>query len=139
MKKLISAIVLGVLAVSLIAPLAVSAQIETEIPEECDQTLAVSKLDECTGDAKCDPTAAGSCGFCCMMNTIFKITDWLFIILMLLVTVFIIYGGFVIITASGDPEKAGKGRQILTYAIVGLAIALLAKVIPSVVRFIIGV
>ncbi len=122
------------------------------IPEKCDVGVAPTKLpDDCgtsapagsrfTANTTCDLTVDNqeNCGFCCMMNVIYKVTTWLFYILMLLVTVFIIYGGFIIITASGDPEKAGKGRQILTYAIIGLAIALLARVIPSLVRFIIGV
>ncbi len=122
------------------------------IPDVCDVGVAPTKLpDDCGSGAPsgsqfsenfmCDLTddAQENCGFCCMMNTIYKVTTWLFYILMLLVTIFIIYGGFIIITSSGDPEKAGKGRQILTYAVVGLAIALLARVIPSLVRFVIGV
>ena len=73
-----------------------------------------------------------------MFNTIYSATNWLFMILVLLSVLFIIYGGFAYITASGDPEKAGKGGKIIVYALVGLAIALFAKVIPSVVRFIMG-
>jgi hypothetical protein len=51
----------------------------------------------------------------------------------------IVYGGFTYITAAGDPAKAGSGKSILTFAIIGLAIALIAKLIPSLVRFILRV
>lgn len=149
MQKIFSAIVLVSIALGLVVvPMTVSAQ-PTGIPTLCNIELSTVKLiADCSGTPvggntiTCDPSNqanAPNCGFCCLMNTIYKVTNWLFYILILLVTVFIIYGGFVIITASGDPEKAGKGKQILTYAIVGLAIALLARVIPSLVRFIIGV
>lgn len=35
----------------------------------------------------------------------------------------IIYGGFTYITAGGDPQKIQKANQIITYAIVGLILA----------------
>jgi len=148
MKKIISILALAaVLAVSV--PAVALAQ-QPELESICDVSIVKEKgLDDCKMSAiKCstvDPTPNSNysydanCGFCCMLNTVYKITNWFFYILILLVTVFIIYGGFVIVTASGDPEKAGKGKQVLTFAIMGLAIALLARVIPSVVRFVIGV
>ena len=122
---------------------------QMDIPDACNVEIAIERADECTvattdADASnmCDPSADSTgptCGFCCMLNTIYKVTDWLFYILILLVTIMIIYGGFMYITASGDPAKAEKGKAVLTYAIIGLAIALLAKVIPSLIRFVIGV
>ncbi len=78
-------------------------------------------------------------GMVCFLGTIHLVTTWLFYILMLLVTIFIVYGGFLIVTSAGDPEKSGKGRKVITYAAIGLAVALLARVIPSLVRFVIGV
>lgn len=78
-------------------------------------------------------------GIIVVLDYLSFITGWLFYILMLIVTIFIIYGGFLVITAAGDPEKSGKGKQVVTYAIIGLAVALLARVIPALVSFIIGV
>lgn len=46
---------------------------------------------------------------------------------------FIIIGGFQYMTSSGNPEAAKKGRQTLTYAIVGLVIIVLSYIIVSVV------
>lgn len=42
----------------------------------------------------------------------------------------LIYGGFIFITANGEPAKVTKGRLIITYALVGLAVTLLAGFLP---------
>ncbi len=85
------------------------------------------------------PCYTKNAGIVAMLNIITVVTNWFFYILTILVVFMVIYGGFSYITAAGDPEKAGKGKKILTYAIIGLAIALLAKIVPSVVKFIVGV
>jgi len=41
----------------------------------------------------------------------------------------IIYGGFIYMTASGDPQKVQKGTQTIVYAIVGLIVAFSAYAI----------
>ena len=81
----------------------------------------------------------GRWGVCCMLNTLFTVTNWVFYIMTIIAVLMIVFGGFTYITAAGDPTKAGKGKSILTFAIIGLAIALIAKLIPSLVRFILGV
>ena len=78
-------------------------------------------------------------GMACMLNTIYIATNWLFMILMLIAVIMIVVGGFYYITAAGNPEKAGTGGKIIVYALIGIAIALFAKVIPSIIRFIMGV
>ncbi|MDD5738907.1 MAG: pilin [Candidatus Pacebacteria bacterium] len=77
-------------------------------------------------------------GMVCLLNTIYTVTNWVFYIMTLVAVLMIVFGGFTYITAAGDPAKAGKGKSILTFAIIGLAIALIAKLIPSLVRFILG-
>ena len=34
--------------------------------------------------------------------------------------IFIIYGGFMVITSKGDPERVQKGKEMLTSAVAGL-------------------
>lgn len=46
---------------------------------------------------------------------------------------FILYGGFVLLTSSGDPSKVRLGKEYVTYAIVGLVLAILAFFILEVV------
>jgi|GEM_PF-2132432 len=75
----------------------------------------------------------------CAIGTIYTVTNWIFFIMMVLAVVLGVIGGFIYATAGGDPSKAGKGKTIIIFAIIGLAIALVARFIPPVVKFIMGV
>lgn len=46
---------------------------------------------------------------------------------------FIIYGGFVWLTSAGDPTKVRIGKEYITYAIVGLLLAIFTLVILQVI------
>jgi hypothetical protein len=49
-----------------------------------------------------------------------------------------IYGGYVYMTSGGNQERAKKGRSILTWAVVGLVVVLVAATLVNVVvRFIV--
>jgi len=76
-------------------------------------------------------------GIVCLLNTTINVTNWVFYIMMIISVLFVIVGGFLYMTSGGDPDKAGKGRQMITYAMIGIVIALLARVIPAIVRFIV--
>lgn len=45
--------------------------------------------------------------------------------------IFVIYGAITYITSSGDPSKLQKAKQMITYALIGLAIVALAEVITA--------
>ena len=141
MKKILSIFATVSLLAVLFLPavsLAVSPPAGNEIPTKCTiDNVTVKGIEGCNV-AEC-PTSDTNCGMCCMLNTIYTVTNWIFYIMTLIAVLMIIYGGFVYITAAGDPAKATSGKSILTFAIIGLAIALLAKLIPSLVRFILGV
>lgn len=47
----------------------------------------------------------------------------------ILAVIYLIYGGILYITASGDAEKATKGRTAVVNAIIGIVIILLAVVL----------
>lgn len=66
-----------------------------------------------------------------------RITNYLFGFLMVVAVILIIYAAFLFLTAAGDPEKVGRGRTTLIYAVVGIAVALLAKGIVVLIRTII--
>ena len=62
--------------------------------------------------------------------TIFiRIVQWMMLAIGFIAIMYIIFSGFQYITASGDEDKAEKARKNLTYAIAGLAIALIGYVI----------
>ena len=45
---------------------------------------------------------------------------------------FIIYGGFILMTSSGDPSRIRMGKEYVTYAIIGLVLAIFSFVIVQV-------
>jgi hypothetical protein len=47
--------------------------------------------------------------------------------------VFVMYGGFLYMTSTGEPDRAANGRTTLTNALVGLLIAMLATAIVNLV------
>lgn len=74
-----------------------------------------------------------------LLNTITFIADWIFVLLLIAATIFIVLAAFQFVTAGGDPSAVGQARQKLLYAAVGVAVAAAAKGIPIAVRHIVGV
>lgn len=77
-------------------------------------------------------------GMCCMLDAIYTVTDWIFFILLAVVSLLVIWGGFTIATAGGAPDKVNEGRNYILYALLGLALALLSRAIPSIARALVG-
>ena len=67
-----------------------------------------------------------------------RATNWIFYLALVLCPLFILIGAVMYYAAAGDPKNATTGRKIIVYAMIGLAIALLTKLIYAVVRFLIG-
>lgn len=159
MRKILPVIILGIFLLGLVVvPGTVAAQEEKmqeccEISNSFNLDITGNNVDETfvKGDIAGPSATTTACelgpitqsgkywGMACMIDTIYTVTNWIFYVLILVAVIMLVLGGFTYIVAAGDPEKAGKGKKLLTYAIIGLAIALLAKVIPSVVKFIVGV
>lgn len=74
----------------------------------------------------------------CMLDTVYYVTNWIFYIILIVVMVMILYAAFLFLTSSGSPEKASKATKVITYAIIGMVIGLLARAIPAAVRYIVG-
>ncbi len=49
---------------------------------------------------------------------------------------FAIYGGFTILTSGGDEDKVKKGKNLIIYVVIGLALVFLAS---QIVTWIIGI
>jgi ABC-type Fe3+ transport system permease subunit len=62
-----------------------------------------------------------------------QVVNWILIIVGIICVVFIIFGGIRYATSGGDAEKVKGAKNTLLYAIIGLAIALLAALIVNVV------
>jgi len=67
-----------------------------------------------------------------------NITNWIFVALFAVATIFLIIAGFMFVTAGGNPEQVNKARQMLINALIGVAIALAARGAVAVVSSILG-
>ena len=139
MRKIISALALSLLGLMLAG--AVFAQITA--PTEITQCVMRHDLVGFTGftcpaaGVAC-PYTNSSCGPCCLLDTIYTVTDWVFYIVLAIVIILIIWGAYMIMTAAGAPEKITSGRNFIIWACIGLIIGLLARSIPSIARAIVG-
>lgn len=66
------------------------------------------------------------------------IINFLFYLVIALVPLMIIWAAFLILTAAGKAEQVNKGKTIILWTLVAIAIVLLAKGLPSVVKGILG-
>ena len=65
--------------------------------------------------------------------------DWLFVLLLITATIFIILAAFQFITGGGDATKVSEARQKLLYAIIAVVVAAFAKGIPVVIKAIVAI
>jgi len=86
------------------------------------------------------PAAAGAVGveFVNPINKDFDqlvsgVMGFLFGVALLVCPILIIWGGVLIATSGGDQEKTKKGKQFITYAVVGLVIIALSNVIKALI------
>ncbi|MDA1337711.1 MAG: pilin [bacterium] len=63
-----------------------------------------------------------------------NVLNFLFGLSIVVLPIIILYGGFLMLTAGGEPEKISKSRTILLWAVVAFAIILLARGLPTVLR-----
>ena len=151
MKKILSILILATVLTTLAAPVMVSAEGPNEccklksnfetIDSVCKNNAIVGPREmtaiECPEGAVTAGNVTDKWGLCCLLSTIHGITNLIFILLMAVSVVLILAGGFTILTAGGAADQVEKGKNYITYAVVGIAVALLARVIPSIVSYII--
>jgi hypothetical protein len=78
------------------------------------------------------------CGACCLLDAVYKVSYWIFYIVIIIAFIFIVLGAFNIITAGGAVEKVNTGRSYIIYAIAGIIVALVARSIPNIAMAIMG-
>ncbi len=76
--------------------------------------------------------------FICTLDTVYYVANWLFYIIIIGVTLMVLYAGFVYVTSVADPQKTGRASKIITFAIIGLVIALFSRAAPSVLIYLTG-
>ena len=76
-------------------------------------------------------------------STIFTILDrvatWLLTISVLIAGIMVIYGAFLILTGGASVDNVEKGKKTILYALIGLGIILLFKVLIALIAQLLGV
>jgi heme/copper-type cytochrome/quinol oxidase subunit 2 len=67
-----------------------------------------------------------------------SIVSWFIWIVILVSVIMVVYAAFSYATAGDDTEKVDKGRKTLTYAAVGIIVALCAAGFPAIVQSVFG-
>jgi heme/copper-type cytochrome/quinol oxidase subunit 3 len=73
-----------------------------------------------------------------IFDAISKITDWVFSFFLVVAVLFILVGAWNVLVARGNPEGFQTGKKMLTYAVIAIATAVLAKSIVTVAAAIVG-
>ena len=78
-------------------------------------------------------------GTVCLLNAIYNVTNWIFFFFLAIAILIGVIAAYYFMTSAGDEAKISKARALLTYMAIGLVVAALAKVIPTLVRAVIGI
>ncbi|HOI97381.1 MAG TPA: hypothetical protein PLA19_02655 [Candidatus Pacearchaeota archaeon] len=101
-----------------------------------------------TADAPADNQGSGGSGEAVLVSPLQgdltvediagKISGVIFGLALMVCPILIIWGGFEIATAGGDQNKITKGKQIITFSMVGLAIIALSAAFVEAIKQILG-
>lgn len=67
-----------------------------------------------------------------------RIANYFGLIMVPIAVIMILYAAFLLITAGGEDKKTSQAKRLITWAVVGIAIALIAKGIPLVIANFLG-
>ena len=132
MNKIISKILSTSLLLSLLLLVSFSAQAAN--PTSCKMVKSGIKI----GNVPCPDVGMEVSyddedkGVCCLANSVYRVADWASSALILATILLVIGGGFNFMTSAGDETKVKTARNMITWAIIGLLVAALAKAVPSI-------
>jgi len=87
----------------------------------------------------CGTESTHPCTWCDFGQLAKNIIDFLVYLVFPLAAIMIVVGGITIMTAGGSTERVAKGKEMVTAAVVGLLIALLAwLIIDTIIKMLIG-
>ncbi len=64
--------------------------------------------------------------------------NFLFWLAVVVAPILIIYAGFLLLIAAGDPAKISKAKQVITWTLIALVIILFAKGLPALIKGVLG-
>ena len=140
MKKILSALILiNFIGAGLLVFTNFALAATTTGPLEGCQIDNLNRVTSVGLDCRADCTFSyGDCPTCCLLNSLYNVTDVIFFILLGIATIYVILGAMNLLMSAGDPSKVASGRNHIVYAMIGLLFAFLARAIPAIVRSIVG-
>lgn len=69
-----------------------------------------------------------------LLTLIDSILNWVFTIFLIIAIILLILAGIQFITGGGDPEKISEARTKLIWSIAGIAVALIARGLPTLIQ-----
>lgn len=69
-----------------------------------------------------------------VMHVLDNIVNWLFSILLIVAVIYLIIAAYYFVIAQGDSDKISKARTMILYALIGVAVAFLAKGLVTLVE-----
>ena len=151
MKKLLFALLLGTSLAAMVLPAMVLA---VDQPIECCKIGSRSvdvgdgpyvKGDivgpsggNCPADVGAITDTTEKWGLVCAINTANIVVNWVFLFFVVLAVLLTLFGAFDLLTAAGNSEKVTSGRNKIMYAAIGLIVGLFARVIPSLIKAVVG-
>ena len=69
----------------------------------------------------------------CLIDTIATVTNWIFFLLITISGLFIVFAAFLWITSGSIPANQEKAGKMILAALVGIAIAILSRIMPGIV------
>lgn len=73
-----------------------------------------------------------------VLDVMKNIVDWLFVVLLIFAAIMIVVAAYMFVTAAGNPETVAKARTFVIYALVGVAVAAVARGLVVLVQRITG-
>lgn len=74
-----------------------------------------------------------------LVKIVNDVIDWAFVLLLFLATLFIVFAAYNYLTAGADPGKAQTATRFITYAVVAIIVAFVARGLVAIVRALLGV
>ena len=68
-----------------------------------------------------------------VLNLVCAVAAWMFWFILAISVIMMIYAAFSYVTAGDDTEKTSRARRTITYAAIGIVVALLADQLPNIV------
>ncbi len=105
------------------------------IDTDCDEDEDDCELNCDNCDLTGEDNPRDGWGAYCLIDTVYTVTDWIFWVVFVIGALIVLFGGIQIMFAKGDPETAKKGGNVITFGVIGIVVAIVSKIIPSVAQF----